>query len=172
VRQPTEDDLVRERFRRLREEVERSGRVPDFRAMMERARQEAAGAPPLRVLEGDAAAAPAGLVDSPGGARPRAVRRRRSVVIGGWATAAMAAALTALLLTSGRDAGDEEFDVLVAAFANDASTGAWRSPTSGLLDVPGVELLRSVPSIGGSLRGLDPARGPDAQGPEGGQDRL
>lgn len=171
------DDLIRERFNQLRQDVERSGGVPDFRAMMERARQEAADAPSLHVIEPDARATPSAPGDDASRAparhaHHRGAARRRALLLGGWASVAMAAAVAALLLTGGEDAGDEEFDALVATFATDATTGAWRSPTSGLLDVPGVELLGSVPSIGGSLRGLDPAREPAVQGSGGGQDRL
>ncbi len=38
----------------------------------------------------------------------------------------------------------------------------WESPTDGLLDVPGIELTRSVPAIGGPAIGLDPSTRPDA----------
>jgi hypothetical protein len=53
--------------------------------------------------------------------------------------------------------GDEDFERLVAAYASQAAGGSWASPTSGLLDVPGMELMRSVPAIGAPVRGLDPA---------------
>lgn len=171
-----DDDLIKERFDQLRQDVERGGGVPDFRAMMDRARQEAADAPSLQVIGPDAPAAPSGpghdALRPARHANHRGATRRRALLLGGWASVAMAAAVAALLLTGGEDSGDEEFDALVAAFATDATTGAWRSPTSRLLDVPGVELLGSVPSIGGSLRGLDPARQPAVQGSGGGQDRL
>jgi len=155
-----DDDLVRERFRDLRTDIQgTSGRAPDFRAMMERAEQEAATLPSLRVESG-------------GASPPLSSRRRRMFWTGGWASALAAAALAGLLLTSGGEDQDAEFDRLVASFATDASAGAWRSPTSGLLDVPGIELTRSVPSIGGAVRGLDPASLADPPAPQGREDRL
>ena len=53
----------------------------------------------------------------------------------------------------------------VAAF--DAEFSTWRSPTSGLLNVPGIGLTRSVPSLGSSPRGLDPTRLPSVPDSEG-----
>jgi hypothetical protein len=155
---PRDDDLVRERFQDLRADIQgSSGRVPDFRVMMDRAQEGAATIPSLRVESGGTSASR---------------RRRRMLWTGGWASALAAAALAGLLLTSGGEDQDAEFDRLVASFATDASAGAWRSPTSGLLEVPGIELTRSVPSIGGALRGLDPASLPDPPEPQGREDRL
>ena len=156
---PRDDDLLRERFRTLRADVRRSSdRIPDFRAMLERAKSDAE--PPSLELE-------------QGGASGRVSGRRRGLLwTGGWASALAAAALAGLLLTSGGEDQDAQFEQLVASFATDASAGAWRSPTSGLLDVPGMELTRSVPSIGGSARGLDPASLPDRPAPEGREERL
>ncbi|HET9948445.1 MAG TPA: hypothetical protein VFQ22_05965 [Longimicrobiales bacterium] len=135
------DVRLRQRFAELREETERSGRVPDARAMLARAAAEADARPDLRVAAGSAAGR---------------TRRRRLVRTGAWASAALAAAVAGLLLVRRGPSGDEEFARLVQAYAADASAGAWRSPTSRLLDVPGMELMRSVPSIGRPLPGLDP----------------
>jgi hypothetical protein len=65
-----------------------------------------------------------------------------------WASAAVAAALAGVLLFDRGPSEDEQFAELVAAYTADVSAGAWRSPTSGLLQVPGMELVRGVPSIG------------------------
>jgi ferric-dicitrate binding protein FerR (iron transport regulator) len=135
VSNPTPDDRIRERFQRLRSETEQS--VPSFQAMLDRAREQAG------TLELRPAAAP----------RPR---RRRLLWASGLSGAAIAAALAAVLLTRERPDADAEFDRLVASFASDAATGAWRSPTDALLNVPGSDLTRSLPSIGGTLPGVLP----------------
>lgn len=148
-----DEELLSGDFQRLRRETEASGRAPDFVAMMERARREAAAAPqPGPHVRGTTA-----------GAR----RRSRALVVGGWASAALAAAIAAVILVPDRPDADAEFASLVAAYSSDATTGAWRSPTSALLDVPGMSLTRSVPSFGGTLRGLDPATRPPTPAPEG-----
>ena len=86
----------------------------------------------------------------------RRVRPNRRIVrAGAWASAALAAVLAGVLLTNAGPDPDAEFERLVAAYASDASGGAWRSPTSGLLEFPGIELIRSIPSVGGPARGLD-----------------
>ena len=150
------DDRTRQDFQRLRSETEASSRVPDFEAMLARARADAARMPALEVVEG-------------GGRSGPERRRRRALLLGGWASAAAAAVLAAILLVDRGPSADAEFERLVASYASDASGGAWRSPTSGFLDVPGMELVRSVPSVGTSIRGLDPAQGPAAP-PPGGRD--
>jgi hypothetical protein len=76
-----------------------------------------------------------------------APERRRWLIAGGWAGAAAAAAVAGVLLTRGPSAEDLEFERMVAAYA------AWSSPTDALLEVPGNEMLSSVPSLGG-LPGL------------------
>jgi hypothetical protein len=143
-----EDDRLRERFQRLRAETEEPGRVPDFQAMLARARREAAPRLSLEGTDGD---------------RRRDVSwsaRRRLVRAGMWASAALAATVAGVLLTRGRTGGEEDFERLVAAYQGDAASGAWKSPTSGLLDVPGIGVVRSLPSIGGPAVGLDPDREP------------
>jgi len=145
-----EDDRLRERFLRLRAETEEPGRVPDFQAMLDRARKDAADRPALQVTDGNRRR------------DPRWSARRRLVRAGAWASAALAATIAGILLTRGRTGGEENFERLVAAYQSDAVSGAWKSPTSGLLDVPGIEVIRSLPSIGGPAVGLDPDREPDA----------
>jgi hypothetical protein len=114
------DEFLRRRFRSLR--AEDSARMPDFGPMLERARLEAAG--DVLVL------------------RPK--RRLRWTLLAG--TLAAAALAGVMLVAS--DGGDD-FEALVASYTAEVGGGAWRSPTGGLLDVPGIEFLRSVPSIGG-----------------------
>lgn len=164
-----EDDLIRQDFERLRSETEASGRVPEFGVVMARAKADAAASldlpvvvpdlpvvvPDLRVVAGD---------PTPSAPQPSS---RRVLRIGGWASAALAAGVAAILLVPGGSDADDEFDRLVSAYASDAAAGAWTSPTATLLDVPGMHLTRSVPSLGGAVRGLDPAgrpSGPDREG--------
>ncbi len=151
-----DDDRLKEEFKeefgRLRSETEGSARVPDFRAMLEKARADAVASPELQVVQG--------------GQSDAGVRRRRVVRIGGWASAAVAAAIGGVLLMNGPTDADREFDRLVTAYSADVSSGAWRSPTSGLLNVPGMDLTRSVPSFGTTIRGLDPDQRPNVPDPE------
>lgn len=161
---------LREEFDALRRDAGRSGRVPDFDAMMARAKDEVVSRPALEVVAGGAArssdAAKPGSDERTGDG----VRARRRVVrIGGWVSLATAAVAAGLLLvqnpTRGLDA-DAEFERLVAAYSADAAAGAWRSPTDGLLDMPGLD-LGAVPSVGGSLRDTNSNDAPAPDGPEG-----
>lgn len=83
------------------------------------------------------------------GARTRLRRERRrrarrwTVGVGGLAAAAAAVA-GLLLIPGGSDAG---FDAAVRSWSEGPGSGGWSSPTRSLLDVPGGELLRSVPII-------------------------
>jgi len=124
------DDDLRARFGELRAEA----RTPSFESVLERAAAAAREQPALGVVHGGAGS------------------RRRVLKVGAWASAALAATLAGLLLfdgdfTPGSNA-DEQFTELVAAYSQDMSAGAWRSPTSGLLDVPGMELVRGMPLLG------------------------
>ncbi|MFC1660943.1 hypothetical protein ACFL3S_05745 [Gemmatimonadota bacterium] len=60
----------------------------------------------------------------------------------------MAAAAAAVLMVGPPTRTDADFEEAVRAFATDPALGAWKSPTDGLLQVPGNELLRTVPTIG------------------------
>lgn len=137
------DDGLRDRFQELREDTTWSGGAPEFGALMARAQAQAAARPALEVGRGSA------------------WTRRRVMRAGGWASAALAATAAGVLLTNRGPSEDEEFARLVAAYSADVSAGAWQSPTSGLLEVPGIELVRSLPSIGASVRGLDPSTRPE-----------
>ena len=148
-RSSSDDDALRAEFGRLRTETEGSARVPDFGAMLERAKDDAvsrpgiaAARPELQVVQGESG---------------EGARRRRVVRIGGWASVAVAAAIAGVLLIGGPSDADLEFERLVAAYTTDVSSGAWRSPTSALMNVPGMDLARSVPSLGSAIRGLDPS---------------
>jgi hypothetical protein len=79
---------------------------------------------------------------------------RRRLAWGGSLLAAACAAT--LLLIQIPDRGDAEFERVVQSFASDPATGAWRSPTDALLDLPGAEILSTVPNIG-SRRWARPA---------------
>jgi len=135
------DADLRGRFDELRAET----RAPSFQSVLERAAAEAREQPALGVVHGGSGS------------------RRHALKVGVWASAAIAATLAGLLLfdrgaVPGSSA-DEEFEELVAAYSQGMSAGAWQSPTSGLLDVPGMELVRGVPSLGLPSLGLDPAGG-------------
>ena len=148
-----DEDRLRDEFRQLRSETERQGRVPDFGAMMARAKADAAQQPELELVVGRAEDGPR-------------ERRRRALVMGGWASAALAAAIAGVLLVPGQSDADAEFERLVASYSSDIA-GAWASPTSSLMNVPGMNLTRSVPSVGGAVRGLDPSTLPSASESEG-----
>lgn len=138
------DDQLRALFTELREEVVRS--TPSFGSVLERAAAEAREQPALGVIRGAGTAS-----------------RRRVLEVGAWASAAIAATVAGLLLfDSDRispPSEDDQFAELVAAYSQDMSAGAWRSPTSSLLDVPGMELVRGVPSLGLPAVGLDGSGG-------------
>jgi hypothetical protein len=153
VRERREDDALRERFQELRGEAAAPERVPGFASVMAGARAQADARAGLGVVHGGAA---------PGGRR--APSQGRLFRAGAWASAAVAATVAALLLTDRRPNDDVAFEQLVAAYSADVSAAAWRSPTSGLLDVPGMDLTRSVPSIGSPVRGLDPSTLPPRDG--------
>jgi hypothetical protein len=157
VKHSYDDDRLEEEFGRLRSETEGSARVPDFGAMLEKAKADAAERPDLQVIQGGQA--DAGQPDA-------GSRRRRVLQIGGWASAAVAAAVAGVLLMGGPSDADREFERLVASYTTDLSAGAWSSPTAALMNVPGMNLTRSVPSFGTTIRGLDPSQRPNAPEPE------
>lgn len=146
-----EDDLIREQMQRLRAGIR--GSAPGFQAMMERARAQAGREPDLRVIPA------AGELDA------TARRRRRMARTWGLATAAVAAAVAAIVLFDHGADREREFERLVTAFGS--GSVVWQSPTSGLLDVPGMDLIRSVPDVGGSLRDIDPNQIPEIPDSEG-----
>jgi hypothetical protein len=99
--------------------------APPFASMLARARAEVEGAAP-------AVAA-------------RRLRLRRLMYAGGLAAAA---AIAALLIVPRSRSPEAAFERAVRAFQNDPALGAWQSPTDGLLNVPGSQLISTVPSVG------------------------
>jgi len=142
-----EEDRLKGAYQALRAETARSGNVPDFGTMMAEAQRQAAARPNLEVV--------------PGGTGSR----RRLMRVGAWASAALAASVAGVLLIDTGPSGDEDFERLVAAYSSGSAGVSWTSPTSSLLDVPGLDLIRSLPSIGAPVRGLDPSALPARQTP-------
>ena len=148
-----DEERIRAEFARLRSATEGADRVPDFTSMLARAKADAP-APPLEVLAGGA-----GHLGAASERTLRAAGRRRALLPAAWASVAVAATFAGLLLVNGRGA-EVDFERVVLEYARDGAGGAWRSPTSSLLEVPGSELIRTVPSVGGVL----PPSGRDARG--------
>lgn len=135
-----EDQALRDEFAAQRNELRGSGRIPDFDAMMAKARAETA--------------------DGIEATDELAARRARIPRAGAWMTLATAAAAATLVFVVDRGPGsdaDAEFERLVAGYSATTASGAFASPTSGLLEIPGVD-LGTVPSVGSTLRGFDRAR--------------
>jgi hypothetical protein len=151
-----DDDRIRDDFLELRAHVERPEAIPDFETMMARAHAEVGARPALAVVDGGAS-----------GSRSERDARRQLTRIGGWMSLAAAAAAAGLLLVEPPSAdADAEFQSLVIAFAADGAAGAWRSPTSSLLSLPGLD-LGSVPSVGELMPRGDAIRSADGTGTEG-----
>src|SRR5262245_48990169 len=71
----------------------------------------------------------------------------------GWAGGlAVAAVLAALLVVPRVRSREDEFEKAVEAFNSNPALGSWRSPTDALLNVPGSQLMSTVPAIGTSAR--------------------
>lgn len=102
-----------------------AGEAPPFARMAARARAEAANAAPTIATR-----------------RPG---QRRLMYASGLAAAAAVAAILILPLSP---SSEDAFEQAVRAFQSDPALGAWRSPTDGLLHVPGSELMSTVPSVG------------------------
>ncbi|MGD2070767.1 MAG: hypothetical protein PVI57_18990 [Gemmatimonadota bacterium] len=140
---PRFERALRERFARLRGEEE--ARAPDFETVFGEARRR---------------------VEAGGGREPAEVvfaRRPRR-----WYRAAVtlaAAALAAVYL--GAPDPEERFEALVASYSDQLAGGRWRTPTDGLLDVPGMDLLVTVPSIEGLRPGMGDVNVPREGGEEG-----
>jgi hypothetical protein len=134
VNGPAEDRDLREAFERLRLFMHEPGQSPAFRPMLERAGMDGTSAP---------TPTPTRLRSLPPRAGPRPWLRS-----GSRAVLAAAAALVVLLAQGARDP-ELEFQRLVSAYG--ATALSWRPPTSRLLEVPGLELVRSLPAIGAPL---------------------
>jgi hypothetical protein len=119
-------------------------RAPEFLAMVERAldgrahptgeRAEAASGPPDSPKAWSIARGPEGWG-----------RWRRGAAAGGLLAAA---AMAGLFLVRSPGVSEAEFERVVRSFATDPAGGAWRSPTDGLLELPGQNMLSTRPSIG------------------------
>jgi hypothetical protein len=122
-----EDRDLQRLFRTLRDEERDT--VPQFETLMARAKEEAARSG----------------MEAPALKRARHLTARRLAWGGGLLAAAAAAVL---ILLPPRGTSEAEFVQVVQMFSADPASGAWRSPTDGLLDLPGNEVLSTVPSIG------------------------
>ena len=125
-----DDRQLRDRFQQLK--ADDAKRAPDFATMYQRAYQASEANETIetrRVI-------------------PIAGRRRWVLAAG----TAMAAAIAGLTLLPTND--DHQFEELVTAFSSEMEVGLWKSPTDGLLEVPGIELVRSVPTIGDTRPGV------------------
>ena len=144
--QPADRDL-RELFQELREEDR--AQAPDFQEMMARVRR---GEIPLPILHRTSWKCRPGLSPTAGWRpSPRMMRRLA------WGGSVLAAACAAtVLLIQFPNNPDAEFERVVQSFSSDPASGAWRSPTDALLDLPGGEILSTIPSIG-SRRWSQPA---------------
>ena len=119
-----EPDDLRERFQAMKRAD--AGRVPAFQALMDRARAPSnAPAPPVRRLS-------------------TPFRTRLA-----WAAGLAAAAVVALVVVPRARSSNEDaaFEQAVRTFSASPAMGAWRSPTDGLLDVPGNRLISTTPSV-------------------------
>lgn len=148
----SDDRHLRDAFARLREHDR--ARAPDAASMLARARAEAAG---LAAEHGDAAGR--AEIDDLAAARRDRVRGRRLRWGVPGISVALAAGLAAVLLLGPGADDDAQFDRVVQAWAE--TGGAWRAPTDDLLRMPGDEILRTVPRIGGA-RPTTPREQPDA----------
>jgi len=102
-----------------------AGEVPSFAAMMAQARADVAEAAPMLAVH--------------------RVRMRRAMYVGGFAVAAV---LAALLIVPRTHSAKDDFEKAVQAYNNSPTLGGWQSPTDGLLDVPGSQVLSTIPSVG------------------------
>ena len=117
------DDL-RERYQAMKRAD--AGRAPVFQSLMATARaQSSAPASPVRRLSTPF--------------RPRLA----------WAAGLAAAAVVALVVVPRARSSNEDaaFAQAVRTFSASPAMGAWRSPTDGLLDVPGNRLMSTTPSV-------------------------
>jgi ferric-dicitrate binding protein FerR (iron transport regulator) len=133
-----EDEQLRAQFERLRSVDARS--TPAFGPMLEAARAAA-------VTAGSSAAPAAGTT------RRQAPRWYRSPVVVWGGPVLAAAGLGALWVLPDRLA-ERAFDEAVASYTE---TTTMRSPTAGLLQVPGTEFLLGLPSVGAKV--ASPPRG-------------
>jgi hypothetical protein len=118
-----QDTNLRARFDAQREAD--ASEAPLFAAMLERSRTAAAHAPPAIT--------------------PRKTNLRRVLY---WSSLGAAAMIGALLAIPRATSDEDAFEQAVQAYQSGAALGAWQSPTDGLLNVPGSQLISTVPSVG------------------------
>jgi hypothetical protein len=131
-----EDKDLQDLFSTLRDEEKKE--IPAFQTLMARAKEEAARSG----------------METQAGKRAHHFTARH-LAWGGSLLAAAAAAV--LLLVPSEGTSEAEFVQVVQMFSADPASGAWRSPTDALLDLPGKEVLTTIPSIGSSRWNLDPS---------------
>jgi isopentenyl diphosphate isomerase/L-lactate dehydrogenase-like FMN-dependent dehydrogenase len=119
-----QDTELRARFAAQR--AAEANQAPSFASMLARARAA------------DAADAAPAIVSY-------RLKLRRFVYASGLAAAAV---IAALLLVPRSPSSEVAFEQTVRAFQNDPALGAWRSPTDGLLNVPGSQLITTMPRVG------------------------
>jgi hypothetical protein len=117
-----QDTDLRARFEVLRRADAKE--TPSFADMMARARAEAVDVVPIAT---------------------RRWKLRRIVYAG---SLAAAAAIAALLVIPRTPSNEDAFEDAVRAYQTGSASGAWQSPTDGLLNVPGSQLMSTVPSLG------------------------
>jgi len=163
--EPVRDSDLQELFRELRKaEIQEA---PPFQEVMSRAtpRTRGTGSPDNPEMESPSSH----VIDSRGfsgggtsnlqGAEPH---RRRFRSPGAWAVPLLAtAAALVLFLLPGSSASDADFQRVVRSYMADPAGGAWRSPTDGLLRVPGSQVLSTLPSLGESV--LSTPTGPNSR---------
>jgi hypothetical protein len=65
-----------------------------------------------------------------------------------WGGGLLAAAAAAVLLLVGLpDTSDSDFVRVVEGYSANPAAGAWKSPTDGLLRLPGDDVLTTIPGI-------------------------
>jgi len=142
VNDPRNDRDLRELFDEFR--TEDRVKTPDFQPMMARVRAD---------IEGDAGAQASEVVSihskqaERGWAGARSFRSHRWTWMGG---VLAAAAIAAVMLVGQGSISDEGFEELVNAYANDPALGGWQSPTDALLELPGREIVTTIPRVGGT----------------------
>lgn len=117
-----QDTDLRARFEAQRDADAKE--TPSFADMMARARAEAVDVVPIAT---------------------RRWKLRRLAYAG---TLAAAAAIAALIVIPRTTSNEDEFEQAVRTYRSSAALGGWQSPTDGLLDLPGSQLMSTVPSVG------------------------
>lgn len=158
MRDPREDQDLKELFQELKAGDRRS--VPEFGPMMARAKAEAGRQGEdsgVHIYSVPTAGPQTGIQGVREAVLAWVRARNRWALTGGGVLAA--AVVAAVFLIQQPETTDADFERAVHSFASNPALGAWKSPTADLLNVPGIELLKTVPKIGnprlpGSSRGL------------------